>query len=117
MLDAFARICRQLMERSSAIQRVLATAAIVDPDTAELAAEIRRQRHHGQSRIVAAIVARDALGPAYDEATAADVVYALLSPDVHWILTGERHWSGDDYERWLSLSLKGLLHSEGRNPG
>jgi AcrR family transcriptional regulator len=116
MLDGFARICRQLMERSSAIQQVLATAAIVDPETAELAAEIRRQRHHGQSRIVAALVARDALAPAYDEATAADVVYALLSPEVHWILTGERQWSGDDYERWLSLSLKGLLHSEGRGP-
>lgn len=114
MLDAFARICRELMDRSSAIQRVLATAAIVDPETAELAAEIRRQRHAGQSRIVAAIAARDALAPSYDEASAADVVYALLSPDVHWILTGERGWSGDDYQRWLSVSLRGLLRPDSR---
>jgi len=109
MLDAFAHICRQLMDRASAVQRVLATAALVDPDIAELAAEIRRQRHTGQSRIVAALVKRKALAPAYDEAMAADVVYALLSPDVHWILTGERGWSGDDYERWLSVSFRSLL--------
>jgi AcrR family transcriptional regulator len=116
MLDAFASICRQLMDRASGIQRVLASAAVVDPEIADLAADIRRQRHTGQSRIVAAIVARDALSPAYEEKTAADVVYALLSPEVHWILTGERGWSGDDYERWLSLSFRQLLSTEGRGP-
>jgi AcrR family transcriptional regulator len=115
MLNAFAHICRELIDRASAIQRVLATAALVDPEIAELAADIRRQRHTGQSRIVAAIVARGALRPAYDEATATDVVYALLSPEVHWILTGERRWSGDDYERWLSLSFRELLRPERRS--
>jgi AcrR family transcriptional regulator len=109
MLDGFARICRQLMDRSSAIQRVLASAAAVDPEIADLAADIRQQRFTGQSRIVAAIVARDALSPSYDESTAADVVYALLSPEMHWILTLERNWTGDDYERWLSVSLRALL--------
>jgi AcrR family transcriptional regulator len=116
MLDAFARICRKLMDRASTIQRVLATAAIVDPELAELDADIRRQRHTGQSRIVAAIVARGALSPSYDEATAADVVYALLSPEVHWILTSERRWGGEDYERWLSLSFRELLRPESRSP-
>jgi len=109
MLDAFAHICRNLMERSSAIQRVMATAALVDPEIAELAADIRRQRYTGQSRIVAGLVARGALSPPYDERTGADVVYAVLSPEMHWILTGERGWTGEDYERWLSLSFKQLL--------
>jgi AcrR family transcriptional regulator len=116
MLDAFAPICRKLMDRSSAIQRVLATAALVDSEIADLAVEIRRQRHTGQSRIVAAIVAKGALNPAYDEATAADVVYALLSPDMYWILTGERGWSGDDYERWLSLAFRELVSPTSRSP-
>ena len=42
LITAFARIGRDFMERSSAILRVLATAAAVDPDAAQLLDEIRR---------------------------------------------------------------------------
>lgn len=110
MVNAFARIVRELMDRSSAIQHVLATAAQVDGEAAELLAEIRRQRHVGQSRIVAALDARDALDPTLSQAEAADIVYALLSPDVHRILTVERGWPADRYQRWIVRSLGALLH-------
>src|SRR5579864_619628 len=63
MTTAFARVGRDFMERSSAIMRVLDTAAAVDPEAAQLMKEIRRQRHVGQSRIVAALSALDALDP------------------------------------------------------
>jgi AcrR family transcriptional regulator len=109
MVNAFARIARELMERSSAIQYVLATAAQVDPEMAGLQAEIRRQRHTGQSRIVAALDAIGALDPGLDKTEAADIVYALMSPDVHRILTVERGWSADRYERWIARSLATLL--------
>ena len=99
MITAFARIVRELAERSSAIQHVLATAAQVDAEAAGLLAEIRRQRHTGQSRIVTALDATGALDPGLDKTEAADIVYALLSPDVHRILTVERGWDADDYER------------------
>jgi TetR/AcrR family transcriptional regulator, regulator of autoinduction and epiphytic fitness len=111
MVNAFARIARELMDRSSAIQHVLATAAQVDPDAAELLAEIRRQRHTGQSRIVAALNARDALDPGLDTSEAADIVYTLLSPEVHRILTVERGWPADRYERWIARSLATLLRT------
>jgi len=109
MVRAFARLARDLMERSSAIQNVLATAAGVDPEAAGLLAEIRRQRHTGQSRIVAALDAIGALDPGLSRAEAADIVYALLSPEVHRILTVERGWDGDRYERWIARSLGALL--------
>jgi len=115
MVNAFARIVRELMERSSAIQHVLATAAQVDADAAGLLAEIRRQRHTGQSRIVAALDARGALDPGLDKAEAADIVYALLSPEMHRILTVERGWPADRYERWIARSLSTLLPA-GQSP-
>ena len=115
MVDAFARIVRELMDRSSAIQHVLATAAQVDPDAAELLAKTRQQRHTGQSRIVAALDARGALDPGLDTSEAADMVYALLSPEVHRILTVERGWPADRYERWIARSL-GTLLPAGRRP-
>jgi len=121
MMTAFARIARELMERSSAIQHVLATAAQVDAEAAGLLAEIRRQRHTGQSRIVTALDATGALDPGLDKTEAADIVYALLSPDVHRILTVERGWDADRYERWVARSLGTLLRNSSapacRQPG
>lgn len=116
MVNAFARIVREFMERSSAIQHVLATAAQVDGEAAELLAEVRRQRHAGQSRIVAALDATGALDPDLDRSEAADIVYALLSPDVHRILTVERGWPADRYERWIARSLGALLRPGQRPP-
>jgi hypothetical protein len=116
MVTAFARIAREFMDRSSAIQHVLATAAQVDADAAELLAEIRRQRHTGQSRIVAALDAAGALDPGLDKTEAADIVYALLSPDVHRILTVERGWPADRYERWIARTLSTLVRAGQRPP-
>jgi AcrR family transcriptional regulator len=109
MVHAFARIAREFMERSSAIQHVLATAANVDADAAELLAETRRQRHTGQSRIAAALAAIRALDPEVDETEAADMIYAMLSPEVHRILTVERGWPADRYERWIARALGALM--------
>jgi AcrR family transcriptional regulator len=109
MVSAFARIARQFMDRSSAILHVLATAAQVDDEAAELLAEIRRQRHTGQSAIITALAERDALDPHLDPGEAADIVYALMSPDVHRILTIERGWTAENYQSWLERSLRTLL--------
>jgi AcrR family transcriptional regulator len=112
LITAFARIIRDFMERSSAILRVLATAATVDPDAAQLLAEIRRQRHTGQSRIVAALSVRGALDPDLPFAEAADITYTALSPEVHHILTAERGWTAGQYEQWVVRSLGTLLRAE-----
>jgi hypothetical protein len=84
---------------------VLASAAHVDPEALELLHEIRRQRHTGQSRIVAALMNRGALDPSVDSAEGADFVYLLMSPDAYRILTVERGWTSDEYEAWLSHTL------------
>jgi AcrR family transcriptional regulator len=112
LITAFARIGRDFMVRSSAIMGVLATASPVDPDAAQLLEEIRRQRHAGQSRIVAALDALDALDPDLGFSEAADMAYAVLSPEVHHILTAERGWTAEQYEQWLVRSLGALLRTE-----
>jgi AcrR family transcriptional regulator len=111
MTAAFARIVAEFMQRSSAILNVLATAAQVDPEAAELLAQIRRQRYTGQSRIVAALRDTGALDHDLDTDEANDIVYTLLSPEVHLILTVERGWPADRYERWIARSLSALLVS------
>ena len=105
LLNAFAGIAKAFMDRSSGILHALATAAQVDAEAADLLAEIRRQRHTGQSRIVAALVERDELDPSLDPSEAADFVYLLLSPDAHRILTVERGWTPEQYQAWLARAL------------
>jgi AcrR family transcriptional regulator len=116
MVEGFGRILGELMERTSAILYILDTAAQLDPEASELLAEIRRQRHTGQSRIVAALVERHALDPDLDPSKAADMVYAFMSPDVHRILTVERGWAPQDYEAWVIRCLRSLLRNEPPSP-
>ena len=116
LVTAFARICRLFMERSSDMFHVLSTAAQVDPEIAELQDEIRGQRYTGQSRIVAAIADRNALDAELSISDAQDIAYAGLSPEVHRILTIERGWTGDQYERWLTRVLNSLLPPQTSQP-
>jgi AcrR family transcriptional regulator len=112
LIRAFARIGRDFMERSSAIMYVLATAAQVDPDAAQLLEDIRQQRRTGQSRIVDSISNLGALDPDLRFSDAVDMTYVALSPDVHRILTFECGWTADQYEHWLRRSLGQLLRPE-----
>lgn len=111
LLDAFAHLLREVMHRSGALQHVLATSALVDSDAAEMLEITRRQRHTGQSRIVAALAKHKALRPGLTRRRAADIVYAVMSPEVFRILTVERGWSEDDYEAWLARTLRTQLLS------
>ena len=112
VVKAFARIGRDFMERSSPTMHVLATAAQVDSDAAQLMEDIRRQRHTGQSRIVDALSKLGALDPDLEFSDAVDMTYVALSPDVHRILTVERGWTAEQYEHWLVRSLASLLRTE-----
>lgn len=111
LVDTFARICRELLDRSAALQHLLTSAAAVDDEAAQQLAVTREQRHIGQSRIARALAERDALADELTEADAADVIYALMSPEVHRILTVERGWRPDRYERWLATALRAQLLS------
>jgi AcrR family transcriptional regulator len=117
LIDAFAVICREVMSRSCEIYHVLSTAATVDDEAAELLADVRRQAHTGRSRIVAALRGMDALDPALGDGEAEDIVYTCLSFEVARILTVERGWSAEQYEAWISRSLRSVLRPDRHRRG
>ncbi|HEY6782090.1 MAG TPA: hypothetical protein VI296_02540 [Candidatus Dormibacteraeota bacterium] len=83
--------------------------AIEAVGAAELLAHNRRQRADGQSRVIAALRHLGALPPALTDAVALDIVYGLMSPELHWVLTDDRGWSHDRYEQWLTGALCSML--------
>ena len=114
LIDAFARIGRELQKRAAAIQHVLAGAAAVDAEAAEQLVITRQQRLTGQSRVAAELTRRHALAPGLTEAEAADLIYVFMSPEVYGILTAERGWAPEHYEAWLATTLRrALLPNQG----
>jgi AcrR family transcriptional regulator len=100
-LAGFAALLRDVMARVGSVHRILADAARSDEGAASLLAEIARQRQEGQRRIARSLARSHALRPGLRERDAADVIYALASPEVYGLLVFDRGWTGERYEQWV----------------
>jgi len=109
LLAGYARLAREVLDRSGPVQHVLRSAAAVDTEVADLLETTNRQRLTGQSRVARALSTRGWLAEGLDENDALDIIYTLMSPEVHRILTTERGWGPDHYERWLAHTLSAAL--------
>jgi AcrR family transcriptional regulator len=109
MLRGYAALARDALSRSAPLHHVLRTAAAVDADAAELLDNNRRERADGQARVVQGLRRRKALRAGLDDKNALDVVYALLSPELHRVLTADRGWDDDEYEKWIGDTLCATL--------
>ena len=104
-LAGFVGISRGIMARTEPVYRILVSAAGSDPDAAALLAEQTRQRQQGQGGIASVLAQAGALRPGLSERDAADIIHALMSPEVYRLLVGDRGWSPERYEQWLSGTL------------
>jgi AcrR family transcriptional regulator len=100
-LSGFAGITRGIMSRAEPVHRILVSAAGSDPDAAALLAEQTRQRRQGQARIARSLARAGALRPKMRERDAADIIHALMSPEVYRLLVSDRGWPPERYEQWL----------------
>jgi AcrR family transcriptional regulator len=105
LLAGFASVTTAINERTNDVYRVLVSAAASDPAAAELLGELRQQRDQGQSRIARALARRHKLKAGLRERDAADVVYALMSPELYRLLVGDRGWTPARYQLWLATTL------------
>ncbi|MEO6578000.1 MAG: helix-turn-helix domain-containing protein, partial [Candidatus Limnocylindria bacterium] len=77
---------RRILERRSAVDAVVQAAAASDPEIATLWEKIRRQRREGQGRLLPLVAGLEGLGAGLDPAEAADVLYAIASPETYRLL-------------------------------
>ena len=104
-LAGFAGITSGIMSRTEPVHRILVSAAGSDPDAAALLAEQTRHRQRGQAGIARSLARAGALRAKLRERDAADIVHALMSPEVYRLLTGDRGWPPARYEQWLKNIL------------
>lgn len=109
LLAGLAGVTAAINERTNDVYRVLVSAAGSDPAAADLLDEIERQRDEGQGRIARSLSRARALKPGLRERDAADVVHALMSPELYRLLVGDRGWTAARYEQWLAATLSQQL--------
>jgi AcrR family transcriptional regulator len=113
-LAGFVGIAAQINSRAAATYRILVSAAASDPDAAALLDELTRQRQEGQGRIARSLARARALRPKLRERDAADIIHALLSPEVYGLLVVDRGWPARRYEEWLTQTLVDQLLATNR---
>jgi AcrR family transcriptional regulator len=108
-LVGFARITAEVNSRVAPLYRVLVSAAGSDADAAALFEELTRQRQTGQRLIARSLTRAGSLRPDLRERDAADLIHALMSPELYQLLVVDRHWNSERYERWLANTLADQL--------
>ena len=87
------------------LYRVLVSAAGNDADAAALLDTLTSQRQQGQRRIARALARAGALRSGLRERDAADIIHALLSPELYRLLVIDRGWTTERYQPWLTKTL------------
>ena len=108
-LSGFAGISCGILSRAEPVHRILASAAATDPAAATLLDEYKRQRQEGQGQIARSLARAGVLRPGLRERDAADIIHALMSPELYRLLVRDRGWPAERYRRWLEDLLIGQL--------
>jgi len=104
-LAGFAAVTTAINQRTNDVYSVLLGAADADHEAAELLGTLRRQRDQGQGDIVRALGRTHALRTGLREQEAADIVHAVMAPEVYRLLVHDRGWTPDHYRQWATRTL------------
>jgi TetR/AcrR family transcriptional regulator, regulator of autoinduction and epiphytic fitness len=105
VLAGLSGVTTAINQRTNDVYRVLESAAGSDPAAAELLREIQQQRDRGQGEIARSLSRARTLKPGLRQRDAADLIHALMSPEVYRLLVHDRHWTPARYQEWLATTL------------
>jgi hypothetical protein len=95
--------------RTASLLNVLHRASDTDPTVAELWRTNQQHRRALQRELVTSLRRKGGLSPKVRTGQAADISYAILSPELFHLLVIERGWSIAEWERWTLRLLRSLI--------
>ena len=104
-IQLHARNIRNMCERAAGLEAVLTAAASADPQLRGLHADSRRQRGAGARKVAELLDRKGPLRPGLGLDTAADLLFALASPELYLLLVTARNWTPSRYQHWLAETL------------
>jgi AcrR family transcriptional regulator len=108
-LRILARNGRSILERTTPIYEVLRGAAPADAEISALWERNKAQRFAGQRELLRVLAAGGALREGLTARAAADILFAIGSPETYRLLVVDRGWSADRFEHWYADTLARLL--------
>ncbi|TDD12449.1 TetR/AcrR family transcriptional regulator, partial [Kribbella turkmenica] len=102
LLSRFVPGSSAVLERISPIMRVLEAAVANDPEVSTLWPQDEDMRYVVQRAAAAALVTKPGARQGLTTQEAADILYAILSPELYLLLVRNRSWSHDSWVRWAT---------------
>jgi hypothetical protein len=91
--------------RVAPVLEVVRSAAAVDPEIAKLWKTNTSQRHTVLATLAGALAAKTELRAGIDAVQAADIMLAVLAPEVYLLLIRDRGWSAGAWQEWAADAL------------
>lgn len=101
----------EILARVTPLLEVIRSAAVTDPELAELWQTNIAQRHLVQLRLAEALSAKAGLRTDIDPGRAADIALAILAPETYHLLVRERGWKPEQWTTWATDALTRQLLS------
>jgi AcrR family transcriptional regulator len=111
-LRLLARTARAVRSRTATVTEIVRQAAPADEQIATLWERFQRELYEVGMHDVARTLERDG-ALRTDEATATDILWTLIHPDLYHLLVRQRGWSLERYEAWLAEALAAQLLRRG----
>lgn len=108
-LVIYAHAIRETQERLAPLLLALREASSTEPEAGQVWKEISDRRAVNMRKMVSDLREAGGLRSGLSLDEAADVVWLTNSPELFVMLTRERGWSPDQYERWLCDAWSRLL--------
>jgi AcrR family transcriptional regulator len=100
---------RRFFEGGADLIDIVWKAGLADPDLLSAWREGERRRREVVEARVKSWASRNVLRPGLSEREAADIIWALLGPELFRLFVSECQWPGDRYEAWLVTELEALV--------
>jgi AcrR family transcriptional regulator len=108
-LQVLASNGRSILERRAAVDEVVRGAAAADPEIATLRERGKAERYAGQRAALRMVMGEADPPEGMSFEMAADILYALGSPETYRLLVVDRGWSSSRFEHWYGETLERLL--------
>lgn len=107
-----AKLARQIYDAEQELMDMLRDASVVAPEFKELEYEREQRRYERQGEYVKEMVKGGYLSEGVTLQKARDILWSLTGRDIYRMFVIERGWTSDEYESWLSQTLRTALLKE-----
>jgi AcrR family transcriptional regulator len=108
-LAIYARAVRTIHQRMAPLFLALREAASTEPEARAVWHEIDERRAANMRKLARDLSAAGGLRAGLTVEETADVIWCTASSELYALLTVQRHWSPQRFERWLADSWRRLL--------